>query len=86
MKTTNRKMTLRRAAMMLLLMLLTTATAWAFKTETPTNYTVSLVNNKSWRISDGTQATAEWDATRELVSTQRIIIGKLALSIISLIA
>ena len=59
----------RRAAVMLLMMLLTATTAWAFKTETPTNYTVSLVNNKSWRISDGTQATAEWDATRELVST-----------------
>ena len=52
-----------RAAMMMLMMMLTTASAWAFKTETPTNYTVSLVNNNnSWRISDGTQPTAEWYA------------------------
>ena len=57
---------------MLLMMLLTTETAWAFKTETPTSYTVSLVNNKSWRISDGTQATAQWDATTEYVSSTKI--------------
>ena len=61
---------LQRLSVTMLLMLLTTATAWAFKTETPTNYTVSLVNNNSsWRISDGTQATAEWDATKQIVST-----------------
>ena len=50
-----------RAAMMLLMMLLTTATAWAFKTETPTLYTISR-NSHTFSISPG----SKWDTTNAI--------------------
>ena len=48
-------------AMMLLMMLLTTATAWAFKTETPTLYTISR-NSHTFSISPG----SKWDTTNAI--------------------
>ena len=55
------KETIARAAMMLL-MLLTTASAWAFKTETPVTYTVSYISyNHQITIGGGTNTS--WTAS-----------------------